>query len=35
MGVLRFPNPGSDLNRFLQTFSIIYKELKGRTNFSD
>jgi hypothetical protein len=34
MGILRFPNPGSDLNRFLQTFSILYKELKGKTNFS-
>jgi hypothetical protein len=34
MGVLRFPNPGSDLNRFLQTFTIIYKELNGSNNFS-
>jgi hypothetical protein len=34
MGVLRFPNPGSDLLRFISTFSSIYNELKGKNNFT-
>lgn len=34
MGILRFPNPGSDLQRFITTFSAIYRELKDKPNFT-
>lgn len=34
MGILRFPNPGSDLPRFISTFAAIYKELQGEENFT-
>ena len=34
MGVLRFPNPGSDLKRFIRTFSFLYQELNGKVNFT-
>lgn len=34
MGILRFPNPGSDIRRFISTFSTIYRELQGKKNFT-
>lgn len=34
MDILRFPNPGSDLKRFISTFATIYNELKDKSNFT-
>lgn len=33
MTVLRFPNPGSDINKFVTTFETIFEKLRGRTDF--
>lgn len=34
MSVLRFPNPGSDIAKFISTYTTIYKELNGTKNFT-
>ena len=34
MGVLRFPNAVSDVDKFISTFKMVYDELKTKENFS-
>lgn len=34
MAILRFPNPGSDINKFISTFSTMYRALENTANFT-
>jgi hypothetical protein len=34
MTILRFPNPGSDIRKFIETYCILYENLKNKSNFT-